>query len=228
MRELYGAVPAPAEGVAEAETVVVAVKPQSFPAAYPAYAPYVKPGTLVVSIMAGIPTAAVEAAFPGARVVRVMPNLALAVGCGASGVAPGKSATEEDVRARDRHILRRRRGRGGGRGADRRRRRPLRQRRGVRILHGRKPARRRHRGRHRPGDGRHARKADAHRRGAPARARGRAARGAAPPDNQQKGHDRGRDQRPGRARLRRGGPRLLRGEQAPEQGAGAEADQRIY
>lgn len=96
---LYGTVTAPAESVAEAGTVVIAVKPQSFTAAYPVYAPHVKPGTLVVSIMAGIPTAAVEAAFPGARVVRVMPNLALAVGYGAAGVAPGASATEADVRS---------------------------------------------------------------------------------------------------------------------------------
>ena len=64
---LYGTVTAPAEAVAEAGTVVIAVKPQSFAAACPVYAPHVKPGTLVVSIMAGIPTAAVEAAFPGAR-----------------------------------------------------------------------------------------------------------------------------------------------------------------
>ena len=77
--------------------MVVAVKPQSFPAACPAYAPHIKPGTLVVSIMAGIPTAAVETALPQARVVRVMPNLALAVGCGAAGVAPGKTASEADV-----------------------------------------------------------------------------------------------------------------------------------
>ena len=47
--------------------------------------------------MAGIPTAAVEAAFPASRVTRVMPNLALAVGCGAAGVAPGATATEADV-----------------------------------------------------------------------------------------------------------------------------------
>ena len=94
---LYGTVTAPATAVAEAGTVIVAVKPQSFPAAYPAYAPYIGAGTLVVSIMAGIPTSAVESAFPAARVVRVMPNLALAVGCGASGVAAGKSATAEDV-----------------------------------------------------------------------------------------------------------------------------------
>ena len=94
---LYGAEPAEAEAVAGAETVVIAVKPQSFPAAAPEYARYIKPGTLVVSIMAGIPTTAVEAAFPGARVVRVMPNLALAVGCGASGAAAGATASAEDV-----------------------------------------------------------------------------------------------------------------------------------
>lgn len=97
VHELYGTVTAPAEAVAEADRVVIAVKPQSFPAAYPAYAPYVKPGTLVVSIMAGIPTNAVEAAFPGTRVVRVMPNLALAVGYGAAGVAPGATACDKDV-----------------------------------------------------------------------------------------------------------------------------------
>ncbi len=97
VRESYGTVTAPAEALAEAGTVVIAVKPQSFPAAYPAYAPYVRPGALVVSIMAGIPTAAVEAAFPGTRVVRVMPNLALAVGYGAAGVAPGASACAGDV-----------------------------------------------------------------------------------------------------------------------------------
>ena len=94
---LYGAEPAEAEAIAGAETVVIAVKPQSFPAAAPEYARYIKPGTLVVSIMAGIPTTAVEAAFPGARVVRVMPNLALAVGCGASGAAAGATASAEDV-----------------------------------------------------------------------------------------------------------------------------------
>ena len=97
VQALYGAVPAPAEALEQADTVVVAVKPQSFPATAPLYAPHIRPGTLVVSIMAGIPTAAVEAAFPTARVTRVMPNLALAVGCGAAGVAPGATATEADV-----------------------------------------------------------------------------------------------------------------------------------
>lgn len=94
---LYGTVSAAPERIGEAGCVVVAVKPQSFPAAAGNYAAHIAPGALVVSIMAGIGTAAVEAAFPQARVTRVMPNLALAVGCGAAGVAPGKTATEEDV-----------------------------------------------------------------------------------------------------------------------------------
>ena len=97
VQAMYGAVPSAPEAIRGAETVVSAVKPQSFPEAYPVYAPHIKPGTLVVSIMAGIPTTAVEAAFPGARVVRVMPNLALAVGCGASGAAAGSTASAEDV-----------------------------------------------------------------------------------------------------------------------------------
>ena len=40
---LYGAEPAEAEAIAGAETVVIAVKPQSFPAAAPEYARYIKP-----------------------------------------------------------------------------------------------------------------------------------------------------------------------------------------
>ena len=98
VQAMYGAVPSAPEAIREADTVVIAVKPQSFPEAAPVYRDFIAPGTLVVTIMAGIGTETVEAAFPQARVVRVMPNLALAVGCGAAGVAPGKSATEEDVR----------------------------------------------------------------------------------------------------------------------------------
>ena len=130
---MYGAVPAPAEALEQADTVVVAVKPQSFPAAAPLYAPYVRPGTLVVSIMAGIPTAAVEAAFPASRVTRVMPNLALAVGCGAAGVAPGATATEADVQQTLKIFSAAGVAVARGRSGDRLRGRHLRQRRGLRC-----------------------------------------------------------------------------------------------
>lgn len=94
---MYGAVPSAPEAIREADTVVIAVKPQSFPEAAPVYRDFISPGALVVTIMAGIGTQTVETAFPQARVVRVMPNIAMSVGCGASGVAPGKTATGEDV-----------------------------------------------------------------------------------------------------------------------------------
>ena len=53
---------------------------------------------LVVTIAAGIPTAKYEAALgEGAHVVRVMPNMPLQVGKGATVVAGGSQATEEEV-----------------------------------------------------------------------------------------------------------------------------------
>ena len=97
VKAMYGAIPSAPEDIRGADTVVVAVKPQSFPDAAPAYRDFIAPGALVVTIMAGIGSATVEAAFPQARVVRVMPNIAMAVGCGASGVAPGRTATDADV-----------------------------------------------------------------------------------------------------------------------------------
>ncbi len=51
----------------------------------------------VLSIAAGITTAAMEAACPSARVVRSMPNTPSLVGLGASAVAAGKSATDDDL-----------------------------------------------------------------------------------------------------------------------------------
>ena len=54
-------------------------------------------GALVVSIAAGVTLATLEAALPGARVVRVMPNLPVSVRSGASAITGGASAGEADV-----------------------------------------------------------------------------------------------------------------------------------
>jgi len=54
--------------------------------------------TLFISIAAGLPTASIEAGLPGAQsVVRVMPNMPLAIGAGASGVCGGANATEDQI-----------------------------------------------------------------------------------------------------------------------------------
>ena len=83
---------------AASDVIIVAVKPAAFPAVLDALAPSIDVGRhLVVSIAAGITTAAMERRLPpGARVVRVMPNTPSLVGAGASVFALGAAATPDD------------------------------------------------------------------------------------------------------------------------------------
>ncbi len=97
LRERYGiVVTAEAEGLQEADVVVVAVKPQDLQGALESVAMWVGPGQLVVSIAAGWTLARLEAALPGVRVVRVMPNLPILAGEGMSAYALGSRALPED------------------------------------------------------------------------------------------------------------------------------------
>ncbi len=87
-----------ADVVTRCRVVVLAVKPQTLPKLAPALAKFDAEQQSVISIMAGVTCAAIEAMIPGdARVVRVMPNTPLLVGWGMSGVAPGAHATQADV-----------------------------------------------------------------------------------------------------------------------------------
>ena len=70
-----------AKDVGEVDTLVVAVKPQSFREAGAALKPFVSASTLVVSIMAGTPIALLESVC-GGSVVRAMPNTPAAIGRG--------------------------------------------------------------------------------------------------------------------------------------------------
>lgn len=64
-----------AEAVADADVVVLSVKPQAMKAVCQALAPALKPEQLIVSIAAGIPCASLEAWLGQPRpVVRCMPN----------------------------------------------------------------------------------------------------------------------------------------------------------
>lgn len=82
--------------VSEADVVVLSVKPQIFPDVWPGIERALKPDALVVSIMAGIPSAKI-ANGKSIRVVRVMPNTPSLVGEGAAGIAAGEFATDADV-----------------------------------------------------------------------------------------------------------------------------------
>jgi pyrroline-5-carboxylate reductase len=87
-----------AKAVKGAGLVLIAVKPQVVPDVLAEIAPALRPGTLVVSVAAGIPVAVYEAALPaGTPVVRVMPNTPALVGKGASAIAPGTHATDEHL-----------------------------------------------------------------------------------------------------------------------------------
>ncbi len=78
------------------DAVILAVKPQVLPSVMSALADEVA-DRLVVSIAAGVNLATIEGALPGARVVRVMPNLPLQVLSGATAVCPGSRATADDT-----------------------------------------------------------------------------------------------------------------------------------
>jgi pyrroline-5-carboxylate reductase len=71
----------PATDVGAVETLVIAVKPQSFAEAGARLKPLVGPSTLVVSIMAGATIASISQICGGA-VVRAMPNTPAAIGRG--------------------------------------------------------------------------------------------------------------------------------------------------
>ena len=87
-----------AKAASKAGLVLVAVKPQVVPEVLAEIAPRLRPGTLVVSVAAGVPLAVYEAALPeGTPVVRVMPNTPVLVGKGASAIAAGTHATDEHL-----------------------------------------------------------------------------------------------------------------------------------
>ncbi|MCP1836006.1 pyrroline-5-carboxylate reductase [Bradyrhizobium sp. USDA 4532] len=81
-----------AKDLGTVDTLVVAVKPQSFRDAGAALKSFVGPSTLVVSIMAGTTTSALEEVVGGA-VVRAMPNTPAAIGRGITVAVPSKRVT---------------------------------------------------------------------------------------------------------------------------------------
>jgi len=97
--ERYGVRTAsPADAVAAADVVLLAVKPQDMVALLTEVAGAVRPGTLVVSMAAGITSALVEGALPeGTPVVRVMTNTPVFVDEAMSAVSPGSHAAPEHL-----------------------------------------------------------------------------------------------------------------------------------
>ena len=81
------------------DIVVLAVKPQVIDKVMLPVAQALRPHALVVSIVAGVPIESIESRFPpDTRVVRTMPNTAAIALAGATAIAPGTHASDEDVR----------------------------------------------------------------------------------------------------------------------------------
>jgi pyrroline-5-carboxylate reductase len=90
-------VPSAAWAVADADVVVVAVKPGDVGATLETALPALGKDTLVVSIAAGVTIATIEALVPERPVVRAMPNTPALVGIGASAIAGGSATTPEHL-----------------------------------------------------------------------------------------------------------------------------------
>jgi pyrroline-5-carboxylate reductase len=90
-------VPSPAWAVADAEVVVVAVKPGDVASTLATALPALDGATLVVSIAAGVTIATLERLVPDRPVVRAMPNTPALVGEGACAIAAGSHALDEHM-----------------------------------------------------------------------------------------------------------------------------------
>lgn len=97
LREAYGVrVVGNAEAVADADVVLIVVKPQDVPPLLVEIAGSVRPDATVVSLAAGIRIAAMAAALPdGVAIIRAMPNTPALVGEGMFGISPGPGVSEE-------------------------------------------------------------------------------------------------------------------------------------
>ncbi len=97
--ERYGVeTPDPVDAVGRADVVLIAVKPQDMRALLAEIAPAVRPGSLVVSVAAGITTAVIERELPaGTPVVRVMTNTPVFVDQAMSAVSAGTHASAEQL-----------------------------------------------------------------------------------------------------------------------------------
>jgi pyrroline-5-carboxylate reductase len=87
-----------ADAARQADTIVLAVKPQDMDVLLAELAPLVTPDRLIVTIAAGITTSAIERKLAdGVPVVRVMPNTPALVGEAMSAVAAGAHASSEHL-----------------------------------------------------------------------------------------------------------------------------------
>lgn len=87
----------PVEAIAGRDVVVIAVKPRDVPGLASALSGALRSDQLVISLAAGVTTAAYEDWFEESPVVRAMPNTPALVGEGVTGIASGSRASAADL-----------------------------------------------------------------------------------------------------------------------------------
>lgn len=88
------------EVAGSSELCILATKPQILDKVLREVGAELRPGTLVISIAAGVDTETIEAAVAdGVRVIRAMPNTPALVGAGATAISAGRHARETDLAA---------------------------------------------------------------------------------------------------------------------------------
>jgi len=91
-------VPTTAKLAEQSDILVLAAKPKDMPTLTDSLVGHVRKGALIITLAAGVRTAFIERIVDDSvHVVRIMPNLACAVGEGATAFALGKSATDHDA-----------------------------------------------------------------------------------------------------------------------------------
>ncbi|MBS0331696.1 MAG: pyrroline-5-carboxylate reductase [Proteobacteria bacterium] len=91
----------PGPALAEAKTVLLAVKPQKWLEAAAQHGPHLAPDAVIVSVAAGVPAEAISRAFGGRTVARVMPNTAAAINRGTTSLY----ADDPEAKARARALF---------------------------------------------------------------------------------------------------------------------------
>lgn len=86
------------EVVQKSDIIIYAIKPQIMELVLKETAEYLNMSKLIISIAAGVPLAAIESCLnKDLRLIRVMPNVAVSVGEGASAIAAGVHTRQEDI-----------------------------------------------------------------------------------------------------------------------------------
>ncbi len=87
-----------AEAVADADTVILVVKPQDMRELLTEISGVIRPDVLIVSLAAGVDTMSIESQLPeGTAVVRVMPNTPAQVDEGMAAISPGSHSDQSHL-----------------------------------------------------------------------------------------------------------------------------------